>query len=152
MISELSKEQEDLFEQVNKSWRTRVYNYNNDDYENDCLRFITRFAEAAEVKNPVVVFLESPLACLLASISITKINTKELWNTFSIRCAINETWEEIALMNQCFNVSDLYSSPWEDMRETVIESLKKCKLNKNFDENDSIGRDIFHNFFLSIKI
>lgn len=152
MISKLSKKQAELFEQVNKSWRTRVYNYNNDDYENDCLRFITRFAEAAEVKNPVVVFLESPLACLLASISITKINTKELWNTFSIRCAINETWEEIALMNQCFNVSDLYSSPREHMRETIIGLLKKCKWNKDFDKNNFNGGDIVHNFFLSRNV
>lgn len=152
MIPELSQEQEELFKQVNKSWRTRVYNYSNDDYENDCIKFITRFAEAAEVKKPVVVFLESALACLLASISIKKIKTKELCNTFSIRSAINETWEEIALMNQCFNVSDLYSSQRENIKETILVQLEKCKWGNNFTEHDSIGGDIFHNFFLSRNI
>lgn len=152
MISKLSNEQEELFEQVNRSWRTRIYNYSIDDYENDCLRFITRFTEAAEVKEPIVIFLESPLACLLTSITIKKINTKELCNTFSIRSAINETWEEIALMNQCFNVSDLYSSPRENMRETILELLEKCKWKKDFDETNSNGGDIFHNFFLSRNI
>lgn len=150
MLSELSREE--LFEQVNTSWRTRVYKYSNADYENDCLKFITRFTKAAGVKKPVIVFLESPLACLLASISVDKIKTKELCNTFSIRSAINETWEEIALMNQCFHVSDLYGSPREKMRETIVALFEKCKWKKDFDENDSNGGDIFHNYFLSRNI
>lgn len=151
MISELSKEQEELFEQVNISWRTRVYTYNNDDYKNDCIKFITRFTEAANVKKPVVIFLDSPLACLLASISIKKIKTKELC-TLSIRSAINETWDEIALMNQCFHVSDLYDSPRENMRESIVELLIQCKGKKDFDENYSNHGDVLHYYFLSRNI